>query len=89
MAFLISLVIAAGVVATAIFSVQNATAVSVQLLVFRTVQMPVGIVLAIAATGGLLAVPLGQLVWRLTAGDAADDYSDNYTEDEFADAEDW
>lgn len=88
MAFLISSIIAIGVIATAIFSVQNATAVAIQLLVFRSFQMPVGILLAMAAAGGLLSVSLGQLIWRLTAESPMNDYTSTYEADS-TEVEDW
>lgn len=51
----LALVFAIWIVAIAILSVQNATPVSVRFLVFRSVELPVGIVLSFGVAGGILA----------------------------------
>lgn len=63
---LISLVLASWVIGIAVLSVQNATPVSLTFLLgFRSIQMPVGVVLAFSAgaglVGGAIALPLFNL----------------------------
>ena len=59
---LASLILAIWVLAIAIFSVQNATLVSLKFLGFESIQLPVGVVLAFCAgagvVGGAIAFPL-------------------------------
>ena len=63
MHFLLSLILSVVVVVIAILSVQNATVVSVKLLAWQLVPMPVGVVLALAFAGGILLVALAPL-WQ-------------------------
>ncbi|KAI9132411.1 lipopolysaccharide assembly protein LapA domain-containing protein [Acaryochloris sp. CCMEE 5410] len=62
MHLLLSLLFSFGIAIAAILSVQNATAVSVHFLVWRSVPIPVGIVLGFATglgvLGGAIATPL-------------------------------
>lgn len=59
---LLSLLFSFGIAIAAILSVQNATAVSLHFLAWRSVPIPVGIVLAFATgvgvLGGAIAAPL-------------------------------
>lgn len=71
MHLLISLILALWVSVFAILSVQNATAVSLQFLFFRTIEIPLGVVLAFAMGAGLLGVALIQLFWRSTAPESS------------------
>lgn len=58
-----SVVVALWVVAMAILSVQNATPVFLRFLSFQSIQMPVGVVLAISAGIGLIGGAMAQLLW--------------------------
>jgi len=64
---LAALIVAAWVSGIAILSVQNATLVSLQFLVFRSVQMPVGVVLAFCVAIGAIVMALLQIIWSLLA----------------------
>jgi uncharacterized integral membrane protein len=59
---LTSSILAIWILAIAIFSVQNATPVSLKFLAFESIQIPVGVVLAfcvaIGAIGGAIALPI-------------------------------
>lgn len=60
---LISLIVAIWVVVMAIISVQNATLVSLKFLIFQSVQIPVGVVLAFSAGIGFIGMALLQPLW--------------------------
>lgn len=62
--FLISLVMAAWTIASALLSVQNAIPVSLKFLNFQSIQMPVGFVLGTSAGIGLLGGALMQSLAR-------------------------
>lgn len=62
--FLILLIIAVWVVAIALISVQNATPVSLKFLVFQSIQIPFGLMLAFAVAVGLLSVAVLQPLWE-------------------------
>ena len=55
----INLILSLWVVAIAILSVQNATPVALKFMMFESIQMPVGVVLALSAIVGIL---LGTLI---------------------------
>ncbi|MBW4550363.1 MAG: DUF1049 domain-containing protein [Aphanocapsa sp. GSE-SYN-MK-11-07L] len=55
--------------AIAILAVQNATAVSLSFLFLRSIELPVGVVLAFAFITGLMLSVLVQPLWQLTAND--------------------
>ncbi|MEA5616735.1 LapA family protein [Cronbergia sp. UHCC 0137] len=61
----ISVVIAVWVIAIAIISVQNATPVSLRFLIFQSIQIPFGLVLAFAAAVGLVGTSVLQSFWGL------------------------
>jgi uncharacterized membrane protein YciS (DUF1049 family) len=61
--FLILLIIAVWVVAIALISVQNATPVSLKFLVFQSIQISFGLMLAFAVAVGLLSVAILQPLW--------------------------
>ena len=63
--FLILLIIAVWVVAIALISVQNATPVSLKFLVFQSIQIPFGLMLAFSVALGLLATAVLQPFWAL------------------------
>uniref|UniRef100_B8HNK8 Lipopolysaccharide assembly protein A domain-containing protein n=1 Tax=Cyanothece sp. (strain PCC 7425 / ATCC 29141) TaxID=395961 RepID=B8HNK8_CYAP4 len=59
--------------AIAIFSVQNATPVALKFLLFESIQMPLGVLLALIASLSLLVTLLLPLLIRLTGSRANDD----------------
>ena len=63
--FFILVIIAVWVVAIAIISVQNATPVSLQFLVFQSIQIPFGLMLAFSVSVGLLGTAVLQPLWGL------------------------
>ena len=63
--FFILVIIAVWVVAIALISVQNATPVSLQFLVFQSVQIPFGLMLAFSVAVGLLGTAVLQPLWGL------------------------
>ncbi|MDB9514802.1 lipopolysaccharide assembly protein LapA domain-containing protein [Kamptonema animale CS-326] len=65
---LISVVVATSVSAIAILSVQNATPVSLNFLFFQSIEIPVGVVLALSATAGILGGAILQPLWSLPGG---------------------
>lgn len=64
--FLICLILGTWAIAIAVFSVQNATAIAIKFFWFQSFSMPIGVALAFCFTLGLLAVPVIQIVWRVT-----------------------
>ncbi len=78
---LTSLVVAVWVVAIAIISVQNATPVSLSFLNFRSIQLPVGLVLAFSAGVGIIATALIQPLLGLSSSRTQ---SDNDIDDDFS-----
>jgi lysylphosphatidylglycerol synthetase-like protein (DUF2156 family) len=62
--FLILLIIAVWVVVIALISVQNASPVSLKFLVFQSIQIPFGLMLAFAVAVGLLSVAILQPLWE-------------------------
>ncbi|NJM65801.1 MAG: DUF1049 domain-containing protein [Acaryochloris sp. RU_4_1] len=63
MHLLVSLLFSLGIAIAAILSVQNATAVSLQLFGWQSVPMPLGILLAFALGVGLLTVAIAAPLW--------------------------
>ena len=63
--FLIVLIIAIWVAAIALISVQNATPVSLRFLVFQSIQIPFGLMLAFSVVVGLLSTVVLQPLWEL------------------------
>ncbi|HLO46986.1 MAG TPA: LapA family protein [Kamptonema sp.] len=61
--FSIAVVVAAWVSAIAIFSVQNAAPVSLNFLFFQSIEMPVGVVLALSGTLGIIGGAILQFLW--------------------------
>lgn len=55
------LILSIWIAAIAILSVQNAIAVSVQFFWFRSIELPLGIILAFSVVIGLLTVAVAQL----------------------------
>ncbi|MEZ2238750.1 LapA family protein [Microcoleus sp.] len=63
----ISFLLAILVSAIGIISVQNATPVSLNFTLFQSIPMPVGVVLAISLSVGLLGGAILQPLWMLSA----------------------
>ena len=63
--FLISLLITVWIIGVGILSVQNATLVSLKFLSLRSIELPIGMVLAFSAALGLIGAALMQVVWQL------------------------
>jgi uncharacterized integral membrane protein len=63
LAFIVMSLIIAGV---ALFSVQNASAVSLQFLAWRSIELPLGFLLCLGFVVGLLLAVFSVLAWRLT-----------------------
>lgn len=57
-----SVIVAVWLVGVAILAVQNATLVSLKFLSWQSIQMPVGVVLALSAGVGLLGGAFAQLL---------------------------
>ena len=64
---LASLLLAAWVVAIAIVSVQNFTPVSFEFLLFKSVEIPFGIVLAFSVGLGMVGMALLQFLWGFSS----------------------
>ncbi|MGM3306341.1 LapA family protein [Anabaena sp. WFMT] len=79
----ISVVIAVWVIAIALISVQNATPVSLRFLVFQSIQIPFGLVLAFSVAVGLLGVAILQPLWGLGASKSrVDEEAEFFIDDE-------
>jgi uncharacterized integral membrane protein len=63
----LSFLLAFLVSAIGILSVQNATPVSLNFIWFQSIQMPVGVVLAISLSAGLIGGAILQPLWILSA----------------------
>jgi len=64
---LLSLILAIWLVAIAIIAVQNATPVSLQFLFWRSIQIPMGVLMAFSAAIGLLTLAILQPLWALAS----------------------
>jgi len=62
----ISFLVAILVSAIGIISVQNAAPVSLNFIFFQSIQMPVGVVLAMSISAGLIGGALLQPLWNLS-----------------------
>ncbi len=81
--FLIVLIIAIWVAAIALISVQNATPVSLRFLVFQSIQIPFGIMLAFSVVVGLLSTAVLQPLWELGESQSRiDEDGDFFVDDE-------
>ncbi|XZN89344.1 MAG: LapA family protein [Microcoleus sp.] len=69
----ISFLLAILVSAMGIISVQNATPVSLNFTLFQSIPMPVGVVLAISLSVGLLGGAILQPLWMLSASEPVTD----------------
>jgi len=79
---LTSLIVASWVVAIAILSVQNATLVSLKFLNYESIQVPVGLVLALSAGVGIVTMALTQPLWSLAGSRLGSSQSQNDLEDD-------
>jgi|GEM_PF-2193690 len=66
--FGLSVVLSICVTAIAILSVQNATLVTLQFLVFQSIQLPLGVLLAFCMGGGMLIMAAVQTILTLKIG---------------------
>ncbi|MBK1986029.1 DUF1049 domain-containing protein [Sphaerospermopsis aphanizomenoides BCCUSP55] len=79
----ISIVIAGWVLAIALISVQNATPVSLRFLVFQSIQVPFGLILAFFVAGGLVGVAILQPLWGLgESKSGVDEEAEFFVDDE-------
>ena len=62
--FVSSLLLAFWIAAIAIFSIQNIQLVSIKFLVWQSIQIPVGVLLAICAGAGIIFGSLLPLLWQ-------------------------
>lgn len=74
---LTSIILAAWIAAIAILSVQNFTPISLKFLMFQTIQIPLGIVLAFSVGVGAIAGAIAPVLWQL-----ADKKRERYYEEE-------
>ncbi|WP_338022957.1 LapA family protein [Argonema galeatum] len=79
---LASLILAIWVLAIAIFSVQNATLVSLKFLGFESIQLPVGVVLAFCAGAGVVG---GAIAFPLLSGSEQRQGDNERSDDDFED----
>ncbi len=63
---LINLLLAIWIGVVAMISVQNATPVALKFIVFESIQMPVGVVLALSAILGIVLGSLVRPLWQLS-----------------------
>lgn len=70
------LILSAWIATIAILSVQNATAIAVQFLWFRSIDLPLGVILAFSVVVGLLGVAVAQLLWRPSTSNSTGDYEE-------------
>jgi lipopolysaccharide assembly protein A len=61
-----SLILAGWVGAIAVFSIQNIQNVSLQFLIWRSINLPIGVLLAFCAAGGIVLGSLLPLLWQKT-----------------------
>ncbi|HHP7229763.1 MAG TPA: DUF1049 domain-containing protein [Xenococcaceae cyanobacterium] len=62
--FISSVLLAIGIGAIAVFSIQNIKLVSLQFLAFESIQFPVGVLLACCAGLGIILGSLLPLLWQ-------------------------
>jgi len=84
----ISLILAVWLVAIAIISVQNATPITLKFLFWRSIQIPMGLVIAFSVAIGLLVLTVLQPIWRLRMSQG-DNSRSNEDAEFFVDDEDF
>lgn len=62
--FLTSIIVAIWISAIALIAIQNATPISLQFLGLRTVEIPIGLVLAFSASLGMIGTTVVLGVWQ-------------------------
>lgn len=62
--FLTSIIVAIWISAIALIAIQNATPISLQFLGLRTVEIPIGLVLAFSASLGMIGTTAVLGVWQ-------------------------
>ncbi|HEY9831744.1 MAG TPA: LapA family protein [Stenomitos sp.] len=65
---LTSIILSAWIAAIAILSVQNFTPISLKFLVFQTIPIPLGIILAFSVGIGAMAGAIAPVLWQLADG---------------------
>ena len=83
MHFLLSCLLGIGITAAALLSVQNAAAVSIRFFMWQSVPLPLGMVLVLAVSAGVLLVALMRPVGWATIAPSAEQELDEF------DSEDW
>ena len=66
--FLTALLVALWVSVIAVIAIQNATPVSLQFLGVRSVEIPIGLVMAFSASLGMVGAALAISIWRVSRG---------------------
>jgi uncharacterized integral membrane protein len=65
---LTAIVLAAWLVAIAIISIQNITPINLKFLIYETIQIPFGIVLALSVGVGAIAGAMAPILWKMAGG---------------------
>lgn len=71
--FLTALVLAGWIIVVAILAVQNAAPVALKFLVFQSIQIPIGVVLAFSIAIGAVGMGLLQLLWGIFSSKATEE----------------
>ncbi|MFM7560869.1 DUF1049 domain-containing protein [Cylindrospermopsis raciborskii] len=80
----LSVVLATWILAIALISVQNATPISLRFLVFQSIQVPFGLMLAFWVVVGLITVSFGQLLGNVgESRNSADEEGDFFVDEDF------
>jgi len=80
----LSVVLATWILAIALISVQNATPISLRFLVFQSIQVPFGLMLAFWVAVGLITVSVGQLLANMGGSEnSADEEGDFFVDKDF------
>ncbi|EFA71335.1 DUF1049 domain-containing protein [Cylindrospermopsis raciborskii S07] len=80
----LSVVLATWILAIALISVQNATPISLRFLVFQSIQVPFGLMLAFWVVVGLITVSFGQLLGNMgESGNSTDEEGDFFVDEDF------
>nr|WP_256204735.1 DUF1049 domain-containing protein [Cylindrospermopsis raciborskii] len=80
----LSVVLATWILAIALISVQNATPISLRFLVFQSIQVPFGLMLAFWVVVGLITVSFGQLLGNMgESGSSTDEEGDFFVDEDF------
>lgn len=66
--FLTALIVALWVSVIALIAIQNATPVSLQFLGVRSVEIPMGLVMAFSASLGMIGAALAIGIWQVSRG---------------------